>query len=93
MTKKKPVGTVVEVANDYEDYYKNAKILMQMHQLFGPPGSQLGRRWWRRNVRVWKIVEHASPHGLQTWRNEIHWVMRLYFRNPADAVYAKLKIE
>jgi len=93
MAKKKPVGTVVELSNDYEDLDRNFRIIMHVRQMFGAPGTQPGSKWWRRGVKVWRLVEHQHPSGSWIVRNELHWVLRLYFRNPADAVYVQLKLE
>jgi hypothetical protein len=91
MTKKTPVGTVVEFAADYEDWARNMDILHKLTAMYGPPGCQLGRRWYRRNVRVWRLTEQHNIHGSLIVRNVMSWVMRLYFRNPADATMVQLK--
>ena len=97
--KKKPVGTVVEFEAEIKDHDRNEQMLKELRTMFGPPGCQPGRRWYRRSLHRWRLVEarHMTGNpvrdnlGQTVLRNESYWVMRLYFRNPADATMVELK--
>ena len=99
MTKKAPVGTVVEFEAEIKDHDRNEQMLKDLRAMFGPPGCQPGRHWYRRSLRRWRLVEarHITGNpvrdnlGQTVLRNESYWVMRLYFRNPADATMVELK--
>ena len=97
--KKQPVGTVVEFAAEIKDYHRNERMLKELEVMFGASGCQPGRRWYRRSLRRWRLVEarHMTGNpvrdnqGQTVLRNESYSVIRLYFRNPADAAFVELK--
>ena len=97
--KKQPVGTVVEFSSEYQDIERNEKMLRELVAIFGAPGCQPDRRWYRRSLRRWRLVEarHMTGNpvrdsqGQTVVRNESYWALRLYFRNPADAAFVELK--
>lgn len=90
--KKEPVGTIIEFPANWEDQARNKEMQRELQKMFGPPGVQEGRLWWRRHMYR-KYLDHSMHRSHLEARYVNQWTLRLYFRNASDASYVKLKYQ
>ena len=90
--KRKLIGTVLEFPANYENAERNMQILLELKNMFGPPGVQEGRRWYRRHMYR-RHIDHTMHRTHMDARYVNLWTLRLYFRNPQDASYVRLKYQ
>lgn len=90
--KRELIGTVLEFPANYENIERNMQIHQELLRMFGPPGVQPGRRWYRRQVYR-RHIDHTMYSSHMDARFVSKWILRLYFRNPQDASYVRLKYQ
>jgi hypothetical protein len=66
--------------------YKKVCVETWLRENLGPAGVQTGRRWFFRYNRK------TSRVGAWVWGNPYIFHLDVYFRNPADATFFKLKL-
>ena len=91
MGKKKP--SLEFPVNTMQEVQSFIVIEKQIIEMFGPPGVQTGRKWYKRSFCKEVRSNHSNKYGGTNLRIEHVYFLKLYFRDPADDTFARLRYQ